>query len=197
MAQLNEILQSINKEEKEVDQQVANYISFLRQCGAPPATERRVLRWMRFYYTEEVTSRQQREILADPNLPDEFRLALAEGLQGDLFHNVPFLIGMIPRIKSEFSAQLMLTGVTRYFERDAELANHKASADCMFIIVKGQVEVRLPNAGSFLRILQRGDIFGDSALVGDERWAGSTGISATFTATTKCCVMVFPIDAIR
>lgn len=84
-----------------------------------------------------------------------------------------------------------------YFDQDA-FHNYKPGefifreqeeGDCMYVIMEGTVQVS--SGGKNLSVMEKGDIFGDMALIDNSRR------SADVTALTECCIASLDAYAFR
>uniref|UniRef100_A0A7S0MJ71 Cyclic nucleotide-binding domain-containing protein n=1 Tax=Cryptomonas curvata TaxID=233186 RepID=A0A7S0MJ71_9CRYP len=201
ISQLNDIFINSQRFSQELNLHLDSYVCFMREYGVPMGLELKIRKWVRFQFNSERKEYKKNEVLSDPSMPEHYRVQLARSLQRDLFVWMPFFNDSEDRndVKAAFCAELLLKSHMLYFPARSVIVDSRQDADSLMIIASGHVEVHLPlsstsqqegarRGATRLRIFKRGDVFGDTAILGDRRWAGAYGIDADFIAGEHCSI---------
>mmetsp|Transcript_30427 Transcript_30427/g.80910 ORF Transcript_30427/g.80910 Transcript_30427/m.80910 type:complete len:324 (-) Transcript_30427:669-1640(-) len=95
---------------------------------------------------------------------------------------------------------MLIKSETMYFSERSIIFDWKEKASGLMVVHSGQVRLELPldsaeadaerkhNRSTTLVVLNPGDSFGDTSVLGDSSWAGKYGVSVDFVAHTHCAV---------
>jgi len=136
LSQLNEIMQIITRESRELDLHMLGYQTFLSVYRVPRSVESKITDWARFQFTEELSDSVKRQVLSEGSLPPDLRVSLALSLRHDMFMQLPFLRNIPERIRANFSAELLLKAETRYYAPEAIIAHSSEPANCLMVVQK-------------------------------------------------------------
>mmetsp|Transcript_59836 Transcript_59836/g.125045 ORF Transcript_59836/g.125045 Transcript_59836/m.125045 type:complete len:351 (+) Transcript_59836:1933-2985(+) len=113
---------------------------------------------------------------------------------------IPFLNNASTSIREAFCSEVLAHAEMQTLPIGAIVADSREVARGMVVVASGSVSVyapsteghlyqgRIPNYGMLIRVFKRGDVFGDTTIIGDQRWGGSYGVDADFIAGEQCCV---------
>eukprot|EP00291_Cryptomonas_curvata_P002053 CAMPEP_0172195926 /NCGR_PEP_ID=MMETSP1050-20130122/26503_1 /TAXON_ID=233186 /ORGANISM="Cryptomonas curvata, Strain CCAP979/52" /LENGTH=340 /DNA_ID=CAMNT_0012872091 /DNA_START=847 /DNA_END=1869 /DNA_ORIENTATION=+ len=144
MAQLNEMLTDLNREQEALEQRMDSYAAVLQRYRIAAPLHIKIRRWIRFQFWEETADNKKKAVLADEKLPEEFRVALATIVDSDLFAKIPFLQGVDENVRAKFAAELQLHSTTAYFTSQSLVASSKQPADRIMVVCSGVAELMLP-----------------------------------------------------
>mmetsp|Transcript_26503 Transcript_26503/g.69694 ORF Transcript_26503/g.69694 Transcript_26503/m.69694 type:complete len:517 (-) Transcript_26503:627-2177(-) len=200
VAQINEIVASLQESSKELDDYLDAYLSISPRLDTADLVSLRSFE--RYSFREDQNIRKSKEILSRRSLPEHLRILVAKRLENNMFSKVLFLSDMesISNIRSLFSGQMLIKSTTHYYSAKAIIADCFDKANGLMVVRSGEVRLELPldsdeadderrkGRSTTLLVLSRGDSFGDTSILGDSHWAGKYGVNADFVAHTHCAV---------
>ncbi len=170
MGDVHDMLQLSTREEVAVAESLEGVIAFLRANHVPVALQERIRAWAAFRLSRERADAQLQSVLAI--LPEGLRQGVAASANRALFGRVRLLQHVHdPLDRAQFAAALLSRMRMQCFPRDAVVADHRAPADRLMVVLEGRVSMVLPR-GRFdlqgsecsLSVLHRGDSIGDGAV---------------------------------
>eukprot|EP00291_Cryptomonas_curvata_P019299 CAMPEP_0172162556 /NCGR_PEP_ID=MMETSP1050-20130122/6742_1 /TAXON_ID=233186 /ORGANISM="Cryptomonas curvata, Strain CCAP979/52" /LENGTH=452 /DNA_ID=CAMNT_0012832569 /DNA_START=696 /DNA_END=2054 /DNA_ORIENTATION=+ len=188
LGEVQSIYTSVYKKNQDIEDQLQSITNFLSINKVPTMLQRRVRSWLRMRFLQDRAINNMRSIT--DLLPRDMFGQIAIIMNGLMFSKVPlFRLVRDEGDRALLAAALIPFTKTASFLSQAIIAHHADPADRLVIISSGRVAVCVKRddggaeaSSDRLCVLQEGDGFGDTSVLGDTRWGGAYGVEATFIA---------------